>query len=110
MRFTETCSLFLQEYCKTAIPKEISDNKQSLNFAVSSDTHLAIQLNLLAIIEVFFRLLSPFAPYLSEELWQRLPKHLLFDDIQESIVVSPYPTNDMVSVFRLDPSANQGIL
>ena len=65
-------------------------------FTVSNDQHLATQLNMLQVLEAALRLLSPFAPYLSEELWQRLPKHLILENVEESVTISRYPDHETV--------------
>ena len=66
-------------------------------FEVASDEQLASTLNAIRAAETALRLLTPFAPYLSEELWQRIPKHLLGWDFPESVTVAPYPTVENVS-------------
>lgn len=44
-------------------------------------------------LETALRLLSPFMPYLTEELWQRLPRRPIESGV-ESICVAPYPEQD----------------
>jgi valyl-tRNA synthetase len=43
------------------------------------------QETLVSVLETTLRLLHPFMPFITEELWQRLPAH------GESIVIAPYP-------------------
>ena len=45
-----------------------------------------------ACLEVGLRLLHPFMPFLTEELWQRLPKAEAYSKEFPSITISPYPT------------------
>jgi valyl-tRNA synthetase len=44
---------------------------------------------LIEVLDGMLRLLHPFMPFLTEELWQRLPGH------GASIVVAPYPAGDL---------------
>lgn len=46
------------------------------------------------VFETFLRLLSPFMPFISEELWQRLPNN---HDMAKSVMVADYPTSELVS-------------
>lgn len=66
-------------------------------FEVATDTQLASLLNFVRVIETALRLLAPFAPFLAEELWQRIPKRLLCREFPESVHVAPYPTRNNVS-------------
>jgi len=45
-----------------------------------------------ACLEVGLRLLHPFMPFLTEELWQRLPKAEAYAKEFPSITIAPYPT------------------
>ncbi|UCC90961.1 MAG: class I tRNA ligase family protein, partial [Dehalococcoidia bacterium] len=45
---------------------------------------------LVHVLETSLRLLHPFIPFITEELWQRLKKHLPWQEA-ESIIVAPYP-------------------
>jgi valyl-tRNA synthetase len=48
--------------------------------------------NLFAIFEAALRLLHPFMPFLTEELWHRLPQHAPEEDtIARSIALQPFP-------------------
>lgn len=49
----------------------------------------AAQATLYKTLEISLRLLSPFMPFITEELYQRLPKSSTQE--QTSICVSPYP-------------------
>lgn len=51
---------------------------------------LAAQATLYTTIEHFLRLLHPIMPFVTEELWQRLPNRALLQTA-ESIMIAPYP-------------------
>jgi valyl-tRNA synthetase len=53
------------------------------------------------VLEVSLRLLHPFMPFLTEELWQNLKKHITRTDT-ESIMVAAYPASDKA---MFDPEA-----
>lgn len=41
-------------------------------------------------LDAFLRMMHPFMPFITEELWQRLPRKAAEQDIP-SIMVAPYP-------------------
>nr|XP_039272400.1 valine--tRNA ligase-like isoform X1 [Styela clava] len=57
----------------------------------SSAERVAIEKNFEFIFESFLRLLSPFMPYITEELWQRLPNK---SENYQSIMIAGYPTEE----------------
>ncbi len=57
----------------------------------STDKEVASPLPVLVhVLETSLRLLHPFMPFITEELWQRLKQHLPWQEA-ESIMVAPYP-------------------
>ena len=48
-----------------------------------------VQNILYVILNYSFRLMSPFMPFITEELFQRLPKHPVHQS--ETIALAPYP-------------------
>lgn len=56
---------------------------------------LAAQKVLFKTLDVGLRLLSPFMPFITEELYQRLPRKKL---IYPSICISPYPDSSEVII------------
>ena len=75
------------EFCDWYI--ELSKNRLGTNESVSP---LPV---LIHVLETSLRLLHPYMPFITEELWQHL-KQLLPTDWQEaeSIMIAPYPTTD----------------
>ncbi|MBI2329691.1 MAG: valine--tRNA ligase [Chloroflexi bacterium] len=60
---------------------------------------------LVYVLETSLRLLHPYMPFLTEELWQNLKRHLASDwQAGESIMVAPYPEADAQAV---DPEAER---
>ncbi len=60
---------------------------------------------LVYVLETSLRLLHPYMPFITEELWQGLKRHLPSDwQASESIMVAPYPEP---AVTRLDPEAER---
>ena len=62
---------------------------------------------LVYVLDISLRLLHPYMPFVTEELWQHLKRHLPSNwSVTESIMMAPYPTvNDKV----IDPSAERVI-
>ena len=84
-RFNDAASAVYQfvwhEYCDWYL--EIA--KLSLYRAEDPAERLRTQHTLVEVLEATVRLLHPFMPFITEEIWQRLPHK------GESIVVAPYP-------------------
>ncbi|HXA94000.1 MAG TPA: class I tRNA ligase family protein, partial [Candidatus Dormibacteraeota bacterium] len=84
-RFNDAASAVYQflwhEYCDWYL--EIA--KRSLYQAESPQARAVTQRTLVETLETTLRLLHPFMPFISEELWQRLPHQ------GESIMIAPFP-------------------
>ncbi|MCX8116341.1 MAG: valine--tRNA ligase [Desulfobacterota bacterium] len=89
-KFHEACHLLYQfvwhEFCdwylemsKIYLYREVEPNRQALT-----------RQTLLEVLETLLRLLHPFMPFLTEEIWQQLPLRRE----QDSIMISPYPQAD----------------
>lgn len=61
---------------------------------------------LLSTMEVSLRLLHPFMPFVTEEIWQSLKPYLPPDQLPDSIVITPYPT---MKPEAIDPAAEDAI-
>ncbi|MCX7751567.1 MAG: valine--tRNA ligase [Blastocatellia bacterium] len=66
--------------------------------AEDSPQRRAARQRLREVLETALRLLHPFMPFITEELWQRLPHH------GETICLAPYPTSNPM---RIDPVAER---
>src|SRR5712692_2168506 len=84
-RFNDAASAVYQflwhEYCDWYL--EVA--KLSLYRAEHPDARLRTQHTLVEVLETTLRLLHPFMPFITEEVWQRLPHK------GESIMIAPYP-------------------
>ena len=84
-RFSDAASALYQflwhEFCDWYL--EIS--KLSLYNAEHPDRRARTQATLVRVLEATLRLLHPFMPFITEEIWQRLPHK------GESIMLAPYP-------------------
>jgi valyl-tRNA synthetase len=84
---------FWDDFCDWYI--ELTKAEVSLEEATEQRT--AARTRLLSVLEEALRLLHPFMPYITEDLWQRLPgtgKHLLhpaYRDAEPTIMLGPYP-------------------
>ena len=66
---------------------------------VSAETRISAQQTLYTCLDHGLRLLHPFMPFVTEELWQHLPRRP--NDATPSIVVSKYPISVRLSYLRL---------
>ena len=69
--------------------------------AASPVTRKSSQQTLYTCLDLGLRMLHPFMPFVTEELWQRLPRRP--NDSTESIMIASFPTFVRASVF-LDPN------
>ena len=87
-RFNDAASALYQfvwsDYCDWYL--EIA--KLSLYRPESAEARLRTQHTLVTVLETTLRLLHPFMPFITEEIWQRLP------GAGESIMIAPYPRVD----------------
>ena len=84
-------SFFLYEFCDLYLElvKPVVNNTGEENAAARK----CVQVTLFHCLETYLRLIHPLMPFVSEELWQRLPNLSMYTDIQ-SVMISPYPTYD----------------
>ncbi|PPQ73033.1 hypothetical protein CVT24_001413 [Panaeolus cyanescens] len=86
-------NFWLYELCDVYIEamKPMTDD------AAPAATKKSAQQTLYTCLDYGLRLLHPFMPFVTEELWQRLPRRP--NDSTPSIMVSQYPANDPAFVF-----------
>ncbi|KAF8152335.1 tRNA synthetases class I-domain-containing protein [Crassisporium funariophilum] len=91
---TAAYNFWLYELCDVYIEamKPMTDESAAL------ETRKSAQQTLYTCLDYGLRLLHPFMPFVTEELWQRLPRRP--NDITPSIMVASYPVNDTAFVFE----------
>ncbi|OBZ70621.1 Valine--tRNA ligase, mitochondrial [Grifola frondosa] len=96
---TSAYNFWLYELCDVYIEamKPMTDE------AAPKDVRKSAQQTLYTCLDYGLRLLHPFMPYVTEELWQRLPRRP--NDSTPSIMVSSYPVAD--SNFAFDDASQQ---
>lgn len=79
----DVCDVYL-ELLKPVFQDTSEENKQKKH---------AAQVTLYTVLEQFLRLAHPLMPFITEELWQRLPNRSLLYALKpvSSIMISPYP-------------------
>ncbi len=68
--------------------------KPRLYESAGSETRQAAQTIVLGVLDVILRMLHPFMPFITEEIWQVLPRKSQKDDTIQSIMIQPYPCVD----------------
>jgi len=99
-------SEFCDWYIELSKPRLVGGEKEDSEEAVSR-ARLTTQRNLVFVLEVALRLLHPMMPFVTEEIWRRLP--LAEEGVADSLMVAPWP--DAVELARwLDDGAEHSIV
>jgi len=79
-----------------------------------SDTRTAARTRLLTVLEQALRLLHPFMPYITEELWQRLPGdkrlHTAYQGAEPTVMLTAYPEGAASLIDEAAESEMQAII
>ena len=103
---------FWDDFCDWYI--ELS--KASVTSETDSPERAAARARLISILEQSLRLLHPFMPYLTEELWQRLPVehasllHTAYADASATIMLAAYPQADNSLIDEQAESEMQAVI
>lgn len=89
---TAVYNFWLYELCDVFIEAM----KPMTDPTVSLETRISAQQTLHTCLDYGLRLLHPFMPFVTEELWQRLPRRI---NDEPSIMVSRYPTQNTCFIF-----------
>ncbi|MBI4247441.1 MAG: valine--tRNA ligase [Candidatus Rokubacteria bacterium] len=84
-RFNDAASAIYQFIWHELCDWYLEIAKVSLYQPASAGSRLRTQHTLVAVLEATLRLLHPFMPFITEEIWQRLPHE------SASIMIAPYP-------------------
>ncbi|KAI0031097.1 tRNA synthetases class I-domain-containing protein [Vararia minispora EC-137] len=91
---TVAYNFWLYELCDVYIEAM----KPMADASASEATRVSAQQTLYTCLDHGFRLLHPFMPFVTEELWQRLPRRP--NDPTPSIMLASYPVRDEAAVFE----------
>lgn len=83
-------NFWLYEFCDVYI-----ENSKSLILEGTPEEKRSAQDTLYTCLEAALRLIHPFMPYITEELWQRIPRRP--NETTPSITVAPYPDFDALN-------------
>jgi valyl-tRNA synthetase len=103
---------FWDDFCDWYI--ELS--KSTVTAEVDSPERKVARARLVAILEQSLRLLHPFMPYLTEELWQRLPVkhsellHTAYAGVEPSIMLANYPSGDAALIAEEAEAEMQAVI
>lgn len=90
------CDVYL-ERIKPVLAKGVFNLGFFFNYLGSEEEIETVRQILYYCLDTFLRLISPIMPFISEELWQRLPKRK--NDKAPSLCVAAYPESEDVSFF-----------
>jgi len=82
--YDAVCDVYLEAV------KPIMNDKEESDHVTASQA--AVRATLYTVFDEGYKLIHPFMPYISEELWQRLPRRP--GDLTESVCVATYPSAD----------------
>ncbi|HEY0003711.1 MAG TPA: valine--tRNA ligase [Pyrinomonadaceae bacterium] len=103
---------FWDDFCDWYI--ELS--KQEVAAETASHARAAARTRLISVLEQALRLLHPLMPYITEELWQRLPGvdekllHPAYQGAQPTIMLASYPKGDAARVDERAQSHMQAVI
>jgi len=103
---------FWDDFCDWYI--ELS--KSTVTAEVDSAERTIARARLITILEQSLRLLHPFMPYLTEELWQRLPVshsellHKAYAGAEPSIMLAAYPQSDILLIDEATEAEMQAVI
>jgi valyl-tRNA synthetase len=98
----EVYKLLWNEFCDWYVEMA----KRPLYAKENPEARLAAQQTLIRVFDGIMRLLHPFMPFLSEELWQKLPRPAYMGAREESLVIASFPKAGDIKV---DPKAMERI-
>lgn len=84
----------------TASSDLVGDDEDSLTAFGETARRAAARTRIVSILEIALRMLHPFMPYLTEELWQKLPgvsnafHHSAYADADATIMLAAFPPGD----------------
>ncbi len=90
-----TYQFFYDELCDVFI-----ENSKGILSDGTPEEQQSVQQTLYRTLDVALRLLHPFLPYITEELWQRLPRGK--EEAAATIMLAPYPEADSKLEFASD--------
>ncbi|KAK0702911.1 tRNA synthetases class I-domain-containing protein [Apiosordaria backusii] len=88
---------FYDELCDVFI-----ENSKSIVSDGTPEQQNSIQQTLFRALDTSLRLMHPFMPFITEELWQRLPRPRREGDTKSTIMLAPYPEYDAGLDFHAD--------
>jgi valyl-tRNA synthetase len=103
---------FWDDFCDWYI--ELS--KATVTAEANSPERTRARARLISVLEQALRLLHPFMPYLTEELWQKLPVkhaqllHPAYPDVEPTIMLAAYPEGDISLIDQRAESEMQAVI
>lgn len=103
---------FWDDFCDWYI--ELS--KGEITSEESSTERDAARTRILSVLEQALRLLHPFMPYITEEIWMRLPNigqqlhHAAYSEAEQTIMLSSYPKGDAAMIDEGAESEMQAVI
>jgi valyl-tRNA synthetase len=94
----------------------VSDDEDDLSVWREAATQLEARIRILTILEIALRMLHPFMPYLTEELWFKLPgtskglHHEAYKSAEPTIMLTSFPAGDAAAIDEKAEAEMQSVI
>lgn len=100
----------------TFLDQSVSDDEDDLSNWKDHSSQTEARTRIITILEVALRMLHPFMPYLTEELWFKLPDtgaklhHEAYKNAEPTIMLANFPTGDYSAIDEKAESEMQSVI
>ena len=94
----------------------MSDDEDDLSVWIASSAQTEARTRIITILEIALRMLHPFMPYLTEELWFKLPNvsnalhHSAYSNAEPTIMLTSFPPGDVSAIDENAESEMQAVI
>jgi valyl-tRNA synthetase len=113
--WNDFCDWYI-ELVKDEITGNSSQGEENLQSAIRNPQSLETRTRIITILEISLRMLHPFMPYLTEELWQKLPgvnnklHHPSYSNSSPTIMLTSFPPGDASAIDERAEAEMQAVI